>query len=66
MGLLCNCLYMKAPCRRGTISRVRKYERVGISLVEVYERASVLIAALAASLAILKEKRTKFKNLRKK
>ena len=41
-----------------------RYERVGISLDEVYERASVLIAALAASLAVLKEKRTKFKNLR--
>ena len=42
------------------------YERAGISLDEVYKRASALIAALAASLVVLKEKRTKFKNLRKK
>ena len=46
--------------------RLQVYERVGISLDEVYERASALIAALAASLAVLKEKGTKFKNLRKK
>ena len=32
----------------------------------LYERASALISALAAPLAVLKEKRTKFKNLRKK
>ena len=46
--------------------RLQVYERVGISLDEAYKRASALIAALAASLAVLKEKRTKFKNLRKK
>ena len=59
-------LYREAPPERGIFFRLQVYERVGISLVEVYERASVLIAALAASLAVLKEKRTKFKNLRKK
>ena len=59
-------LYREAPPERGIFFRLQVYERVGISLVEVYERASVLIAALAASLAILKEKRTKFNNLRKK
>ena len=57
-------LYREAPPERGIFFRLQVYERVGISLVEVYERASVLIAALAASLAVLKEKRTKFKNLR--
>ena len=59
-------LYREAQPKRGIFFRLQVYERVGISLVEVYERASVLIAALAASLAVLKEKRTKFKNLRKK
>ena len=39
---------------------------MGISLDEVCERASALIAALAAFLAVLKEKRSKFKNVRKK
>ena len=43
-----------------------RYERAGISLDEVYKRPSALIAALAASSVVLKEKRTKFKNLRKK
>ena len=37
-----------------------------LSLDEVYERASALILALAAPLAVLKEKSTKFKNLMKK
>ena len=59
-------LYGEAPPERGIFFRLQVYERVGISLDEVYERASALIAALAASLAVLKEKRTKFKNLRKK
>ena len=59
-------LYGKAPPERGIFFRLQVYERVGISLDEVYERASALIAALAASLAVLKEKRTKFKNLREK
>ena len=58
--------YGEAPPERGTFFRLQVYERVRISLDEVYERASALIAALAASLAVLKEKRTKFKNLRKK
>ena len=61
-----NGLYGEAPPERGIFFRLQVYERVGISLDEVYERASALIAALAASLAVLKEKRTKFKNLRKK
>ena len=38
--------------------RLQVYERVGISLDGVYERVSALIAALGASLAVLKEKRT--------
>ena len=59
-------LYGEAPPERGIFFRLQVYERVGISLDEVYERASALIAALAAPLAVLKEKRTKFKNLRKK
>ena len=59
-------LYGEAPLERGIIFRLQVYESVGISLDEVYERATALIAALAASLAFLKEKRTKFKNLRKK
>ena len=41
---------------------LKVYERVGISLDEVHKRASALIAVLAASLAVLKEKRTKFNN----
>ena len=48
-------LYGEAPPERGIFFRF-----------QVYERASALIAALAAPLAVLKEKRTKFKNLRKK
>ena len=59
-------LYGEAPPERGIFFRLQVYERVGISLDEVYERATALIAALAASLAVLKEKGTKFKNLRKK
>ena len=46
--------------RKGMFFRLQVHERVGISLDEVYERASARIAALAASLAALKEKRTKF------
>ena len=59
-------LYGEAPPERGTFFRLQVYERVGISLDKVYERASALIAALAASLSVLKEKRTNFKNLREK
>ena len=59
-------LYGEAPPERGIFFRLQVYERVGISLDEACERASALIAALAASLAVLKEKRSKFKNLRKK
>ena len=59
-------LYGEAPPERSTFFRLQVYERVGISLVKVYQRASALIAALAASLSVLKEKRTKFKNLRQK
>ena len=59
-------LYGEAPPERGIFLRLQVYERVGISPDEVYERASALIAVLAASLAVLKEKRTMFKNLRKK
>ena len=58
-------LYGEAPPERGIFFRLQVYERVGISLDEVYKRASALIAALAASLAVLKEKRSKFNNLRK-
>ena len=59
-------LYGEAPPERDIFFRLQVYERVRISLDEVYERASALIAALAAPLAVLKGKRTKFKNLRKK
>ena len=59
-------LYGEAPPERGIFFRLQVYERVRISLDEVYERASALIAALASPLAVLKGKRTKFKNLRKK
>ena len=59
-------LYGEAPPERGIFFGLQVYERVGISLDEVYERAGARIAALAASLVVLKEKRTKFKNLRKK
>ena len=52
-------LYGEAPPERGIFFRLQVYERVGISLDEVYERASARIAALAASLAVLNEKRTK-------
>ena len=38
-----------------------RYIKARLSLGEVYEKASALIAALAASLAVLKEKRTKKK-----
>ena len=58
--------YGEVPPERSIFSRLQVYERVGISLDEVYKRASALIAALAASSAVLKENRTKFKNLRKK
>ena len=33
-----NGLYRKDPPERGTFFRLQVYERVGISLVEVYER----------------------------
>ena len=59
-------LYWEVPPERSIFFRLQVYERRGISLDEVYKKASALIAALAASLAVLKEKRTKFKNLRKK
>ena len=59
-------LYGEVPPERGIFLRFQVYERVGISPDEVYKRASSLIAALAASLVVLKEKRTKIKNLRKK
>ena len=59
-------LYGEAPPERSIFFRFQVYERVDISLDELYERASALIAALTPSLAVLKEKRTKFKNLRKK
>ena len=65
-GTLYDSLYVEVPPERSIFFRLQVYERVGISLEEVYKRASALIAALAAPLAVLKEKRTKFKNLRKK
>ena len=61
-GTPCDGLYREAPPERGIFFRLQVYERVGISLDDVCERASALIAALAASLSVLKEKRTKFKN----
>ena len=59
-------LYGEVPPERSIFFRLQVDERVGISLDEEYKRASALIAALAASLVVVKEKRTKFKNLRKK
>ena len=59
-------LYGEVPPEMSIFFRLQVYERVGISLDEVYERVSALVAALAAFLAVFKEKRTKFKNLRKK
>ena len=59
-------LYGEIPPERSIFFRLQVYERAGISLDEVYKRASALIVALAASLVVLKEKRIKFKNLRKK
>ena len=58
-------LYGEVPPERSIFFRLQVYERAGISLDKVCKRASALIAALAASLVVLKEKRTKFKNLRK-
>ena len=49
-------LYGEVPPERSIFFRLQVYERVGISLDEVYKRASALIAALAAPLAILKGK----------
>ena len=60
-------LYGEVSPERSIFFRLKVYERVGISLDEVYKRASAFIAALAASLAVLKEKKNyKFRNLRKK
>ena len=59
-------LYGEVPPERSIFFTLQVYERKGISLDEVYKRASALIAALGASLAVLKENRTKFKNLWKK
>ena len=36
--IFCNGLYGEAPPERGTFFRLQVYERVGISLVGVYER----------------------------
>ena len=49
-------LYGEVPPERSIFFRLQVYERVGISLDEVHKRASALIAALAASLAVLKKK----------
>ena len=49
-------LHGEVPPERSIFFRLQVYERVGISLDEVYKRASTLIAALAASLEVLKEK----------
>ena len=49
-------LYGEVPPQRSIFFRLKVYERMGISLDEVYKRASELIAALAASLEVLKEK----------
>ena len=50
-------LYGEVPPEGSIFFRLQEYERVGISLDEVYKRASALIAALAASVAVLKEKK---------
>ena len=41
-------LYREASPERGIFFRLQVYERVGISLDEVYERASALIARLSS------------------
>ena len=57
VGTTYDGLYGEAPPERGIFFRLQVYERVGISLDEVYERASALIAALAAYLCrFLKKK----------
>ena len=48
-------LYGEAPPERGIFFRLQVYERVGISLDELYERASALVATLAASLVVKTE-----------
>ena len=50
-------VYGEVPPERSIFFRLQENERVGISLDEVYKRASALIAALAASVAFLKEKK---------
>ena len=50
-------VYGEVLPERSIFFRLLEYERVGISLDEVYKRASALIAALAASVAVLKEKK---------
>ena len=42
-GTLYDGLYGEAPSERGIFFRLQVYERVGISLDEVYERASALL-----------------------
>ena len=36
----CNGIYGEAPAERGTFFRRKVYERIGISLVEVYEKVA--------------------------
>ena len=36
-----NGLYWEAPPERGTIFMIQLYEKVGISIVEVYERREI-------------------------
>ena len=50
-------VYGEVPPEGSIFFRLQEYERMGISLDEVYKRASALIAALAASVAVLKEKK---------
>ena len=41
-----NDLYREAPPKRGTFSRLQRYQRVGISLVEVNRRVGNCLFAL--------------------
>ena len=47
----------EVPPERSIFFRLQEYERVGILLDEVYKRERALIAASAASVAVVKKKK---------
>ena len=57
-------LYGEAPPERGIFFRLQVYERVGISLDEVYEGGECAYCSLSSIFG--GKNLTKFKNLRKK